>query len=209
MSPQNPAYEFTNNWFQSVAKNNWDSLIPQIDPKKILEIGSNEGQATCYLINKLSSIHPLEIHCVDPWESYDELPGINMNLVENRFDHNTSIAISTAKYECTLVKHKELSDIALPRMLADDKRNYFDFIYIDGTHKAPAVLFDAITAFRLTKIGGYIVFDDYLWSEKLPNGKDLLRCPKPAIDAFTNLYCQKLNIIRAPLYQLYIQKISD
>ena len=80
-----------------------------------------------------------------------------MNLVENRFDHNTSIAISTAKYECTLIKHKELSDIALPRMLTDDKRNYFDFIYINGTHKAPAVLFDAVTAFRLTKIGGAIL----------------------------------------------------
>jgi predicted O-methyltransferase YrrM len=93
--------------------------------------------------------------------------------------------------------------------LCDDKRNYFDFIYIDGAHKAPQVLFDAVAAFRLTKIGGYIAFDDYLWSEKLPNGKDLLRCPKPAIDAFTNLYCQKLNILSAPLYQLYIQKISD
>jgi predicted O-methyltransferase YrrM len=209
MNSQDLAYKFTNNWFQSAAKNNWDLLIPQIDPKKILEIGSNEGQATCYLINKLSSRHPIEIHVIDPWESYDELQGVNMNDVERRFDHNTSLAISSAKFECNLIKHKEVSDTGLAKMLVNDKRNYFDFIYIDGAHKAPQVLFDAVAAFRLTKIGGYIAFDDYLWSEKLPNGKDLLRCPKPAIDAFTNLYCQKLNILSAPLYQLYIQKISD
>jgi predicted O-methyltransferase YrrM len=209
MYSQNLAYKFTNNWFQSAAKNNWDLLIPQIDPKKILEIGSNEGQATSYLINKLSSRHPIEIHVIDPWESYDGLQGVNMNDVENRFDHNTSLAISSAKFECSLIKHKELSDTGLARMLANDMSSYFDFIYIDGDHTAPQVLFDAVAAFRLLKIGGYIAFDDYLWSEKLPNGKDLLRCPKPAIDAFTNLYCQKLNILRAPLYQLYIQKISD
>ena len=209
MNSSNLAYQFTNNWFQSAAKNNWDLLIPQIDPKKILEIGSNEGQSTCYLINKLSSLHPVEIHCIDPWESYDELPGVNMNIVESRFDYNTTLAKSSAKFDCNLIKHKELSDIGLSRMLVNGMRNYFDFVYIDGAHKAPIVLFDAVAAFRLTKIGGFIAFDDYLWSEELPNGKDLLRCPKPAIDAFTNLYCQKLNIIQAPLYQLYVKKTSD
>ena len=50
-----------------------------------------------------------------------------------------------------------------------------------------------------------MAFDDYLWSEALPGGMDPLRCPKPAIDAFTTLHCRELQILRAPLYQLYIQ----
>jgi hypothetical protein len=54
-----------------------------------------------------------------------------------------------------------------------------------------------------------MAFDDYLWQEQLQYGADPIRCPKPAIDAFTNIYCRKIKVLSAPLYQLYIQKISD
>jgi hypothetical protein len=59
------------------------------------------------------------------------------------------------------------------------------------------------------KIGGVMAFDDYLWAEDLPYGNDPIRCPKIAIDSFTNIYCRKIRIISAPLYQLYIEKIAD
>ena len=45
-------FQFTNSWFDSVARNVWDQLIPKINPSKILEIGSYEGASTCYLIQK-------------------------------------------------------------------------------------------------------------------------------------------------------------
>jgi hypothetical protein len=54
-----------------------------------------------------------------------------------------------------------------------------------------------------------MAFDDYLWREHSPHGDDLLRCPKPGIDAFTNLYFHKLRILSAPLRQLYVQKTSE
>ena len=57
--------------------------------------------------------------------------------------------------------------------------------------------------------GGIIGFDDYLWQEPLPYGTDLLRCPKLAIDAFTNIYARKTRIMLAPLYWLYVQKLTD
>ena len=65
---------------------------------------------------------------------------------------------------------------------------------------------------KLLKKNGVIAFDDYLWQEqlpqeKLPYGTDPIRCPKIAIDAFTNIYCRKLRIISIPLHQLYVQKI--
>jgi hypothetical protein len=31
--------------------------------------------------------------------------------------------------------------------------------------------------------------------------------PKPAIDAFVNIYRQQLELIRAPLYQLFVRKL--
>ncbi len=99
-----------------------------------------------------------------------------------------------------------LNSTQLPKLLAEGKQGYFDFVYIDGSHQAPDVLLDAILGFEPLRTQGIIVFDDYLWQEPLPGGTDPIRCPKIAIDAFTNIYCRKLRIIGAPLYQLYMQK---
>jgi len=207
-------YQFTNSWFDGAAKKVWEELIPQIKPKIILEIGSYEGASACYLINKLATEIDIEIHCVDTWGGGIEHQSggafeTDMNFVESRFHHNLSLAIANAKNKVNLVVHKKLSDMCLSQLIHERGKNYFDFIYIDGSHQAPDVLCDAVLSFKLLKIGGFMVFDDYLWSENLPNGKDPIRCPKPAIDAFVNLNIRKLNILSAPLYQLYIQKVAD
>ncbi len=208
-------YQFTTTWFNDAAKNVWDQLIPKIKPKKILEVGSYEGASACYLIDKLAGNDTeLELHCIDTWEGGIEhkLNGsaqADMANVENRFDFNIKLSSSNAKNKATVIKHKDFSDICLCQLICEGKKNYFDFIYIDGSHQAPDVLCDAVLAFRLLKVGGHMAFDDYLWSENLPYGKDPLRCPKPAIDAFININYRKINILPAPLYQLYIQKISD
>lgn len=102
-----------------------------------------------------------------------------------------------------------MSNQELPRLVANGMQGYFDFVYIDGSHQAPDVLLDAILGFELLRIGGLMVFDDYLWQEQLPGGSDPLRCPKISIDAFKTIYCRKLRVISAPLNQLYIQKISS
>ncbi len=204
-------YDFTNNWFASTAKGVWDSLIPQINPTRILEIGSYEGASTCFLIEKLAALKEIEIHCVDTWEGGVEQKKreVNMSDVEKRFHHNTKMAISKVEKTVQLVLHKGFSDLALSKLIAEGKQGYFDFIYVDGSHQAPDVLCDALLSFRLLKNNGVIAFDDYLWQEQLPYGTDPIRCPKLAIDAFTNIYCRKIRVISAPLYQLYVQKISD
>ena len=75
-----------------------------------------------------------------------------------------------------------------------------------GSHQAPDVLSDAVLSFSLLREGGVIAFDDYLWAEDMSYGRDPLRCPKPAIDAFINIYFRKVEVISAPLYQMYIRK---
>ncbi len=205
------AFDFTNNWFESDAKSVWDLIIPQVNPSRVLEIGSFEGASACYLIEKLCKTKELEIHCVDTWDGGVEHKAtqVDMSSVEMRFHANTQIAIAAADFAVRLVVHKANSDIALAKLLADGKQGYFDFIYIDGSHQAPDVLCDALLGFRLLRTQGVMAFDDYLWQESMPYGIDPIRCPKPAIDAFTNTYCRKLKVISAPLYQLYIQKVSD
>ncbi|MCZ6464828.1 MAG: class I SAM-dependent methyltransferase [Proteobacteria bacterium] len=39
-----------------------------------------------------------------------------------------------------------------------------DFIYIDGCHEAACVLLDAVLSWDLLKVGGTMIFDDYVWS---------------------------------------------
>ncbi len=56
----------------------------------------------------------------------------------------------------------------------------FDFIYIDGDHRASSVVKDAINAWAALKPGGVLAFDDYSWSAGSTPDQD----PKPAIDAF-------------------------
>lgn len=209
-----PIYNFTNNWFDIAAKGVWDSLISQINPTRILEIGSYEGASTCYLIEKLAVSKEIELHCVDTWEGGVEhkqggVAEANMFEVEDRFHHNTQVAISKVKNNVQLILHKGLSDLVLSQLISDGKQGYFDFIYVDGSHQAPDVLCDALLSFRLLKNNGVIAFDDYLWQEQLPHGADPIRCPKIAIDAFTNIYCRKIRVISAPLNQLYVQKICD
>jgi predicted O-methyltransferase YrrM len=208
-------YQFTNAWFQSAAQKNWDTLIPQfIKPSTILEVGSYEGASACYLIEKLAPHNPIEIHCVDTWEGGVEhqtggLAEANMQSVESRFLHNTQSAIQQSAHHVDLHIHKGYSDMCMAQLLSQGKQGYFDFVYIDGSHQAPDVLCDAVLGFKLLKTGGVMVFDDYLWLEELATGRDILRCPKPAIDAFVNLYFRKINVIPMPLYQMYVQKISD
>jgi predicted O-methyltransferase YrrM len=196
-------YKFTNNWFDQTARSMWDRIIPQLNPRKILEIGSYEGASACYLIDTLGSESGLEIHCVDSWEGGFEHADIDMHKVKNTFNDNIELAKSNAKTAVYMHVHNVLSEHALPALL-DLYRSYFDLIYIDGSHQAPDVLFDAVNSFKLLKVGGLIIFDDYVW-----NRIDPINSPKIAIDAFVNIYCRKIELINAPLSQLYVQKSSE
>jgi len=189
-------FKFTNNWFEQTAKAVWDELLPKLNPRKVLEIGSYEGASACYLIDKLASQNDIELHCVDTWAGGVEHTAdeTDMSKVEGRFLHNISLATQQAKYNVELYVHKEPSDLCLAKLLARGERSSFDFIYVDGSHQAPDVLSDAVLGFKLLRTGGVMVFDDYLWFEDLPGGRDPLRSPKPAIDAFVNLNIRKLEI---------------
>lgn len=201
--------QFTNDWFLSVAKPNWDQLLPRLKPQKILEIGSYEGAFACYCIKTLSPlVDKLEIYCVDTWE--DSMFGSkNMSSVRQRFKINTAIEVKNAACPVKLVCYKEKSITALSKLIAQGMSRSFDSIYIDGSHEATDVIADAILAFELLRKGGIIAFDDYLWGGPVPQQRDLLSTPKIAIDTFTNIFFKKVAIASAPLYQIYATKIAD
>ena len=78
----------------------------------------------------------------------------------------------------------------------------FDFIYIDGSHYSKDVLEDAILAWRLTKPGGVIIFDDFNWTVEGTDIRDI-RNPRARIESFC--YFFKPTIIGV-YNQLVVQK---
>lgn len=73
-----------------------------------------------------------------------------------------------------------------------------NFCYIDGDHYMPMPYLDACWCFAITKIGGYILFDDYLWNDDT----------KGSIDEFINEFSKSLQIVKKD-YQLLIKKTQD
>lgn len=200
-------YEFTTDWFSGAAPF-WSALIKERKPSRFLEIGSYEGRSSCFLIDEAASRWPIELHCVDSWKGGLEHDRSAMSAVEARFDSNIARARAKARHPVRFHKHKALSTLALSKLIASGGSGYFDLIYVDGSHQAPDVLADAVLAFALLRVGGLLIFDDYLWSVPGSTEHDFYQLPKPAIDAFVNIYQRKLSVMQAYLYQLYVEKVA-
>lgn len=196
-------YNFTtDNFIEHIPS--WTRLLffsPQ-RPCRILEIGSHQGMSAIWLIeNKLKGGD--ELHIVDSWENEAELDGTSKH--EALFDRNIKLALKKNP-DITVHKHKARSKSLLPQMLAQGMCNTFDFIYIDGCHDAANVLEDLILSNLLCKVGGIILCDDYLWNYALSPCKT----PKLAVDAFTNCFREKIEIIKdVPLFQIWLRKIRN
>ena len=200
-------FEFTTDWFSRFASV-WSQLLSRYPPSRLLEIGSWEGRAACFLIETCAAERPVELHCVDSWAGGVEHDDKAMPAVEGRFDRNIARACAAAAHPVDFHKHKSFSAPALVKLLAEGRGESFDLIYVDGSHQAPDVMTDAVLGFMLLKVGGLLIFDDYLWSMEAQGKQDPLNMPKPAIDAFVNLHQRKLSVIGAPLYQLYTRKTA-
>lgn len=199
-------FDYSIDWFSAHIPT-WEAVLPRFTPRKVLEIGSFEGRSTCYLIQRFSQEWPLEIHCVDTWEGGIEHGEMRMSEVERRFDNNIAVARRGARHPVDLRKHKSYSHKALAQLLAAGHADSFDVIYVDGSHQAPDVLSDAVLAFHLLRSGGLMIFDDYLWAMDPPGHQDPMKMPKPAVDAFVNIFQRRMVVMSGtPLYQLYVVK---
>jgi hypothetical protein len=194
-------YKFTTDWFHW-APEVWNQLIPLMPSRKaFLEIGSYEGRSTTWIVeNMMDEEEGGQIICIDTWEGGEEHE--TMDEVEHNFDHNMKL-LKASHPDAVIGKHIGLSTIKLSELIGDEEGwlEHFDFIYIDGSHIAKDVLTDACMAWTLLKKGGLMVFDDYTWGPP----RDALHRPKIAIDAFTNIFGEELEMIHMG-YQLVVRK---
>src|SRR5262245_29885711 len=145
---------------------------------RVLEIGSFEGRSTVWLLENILTHETARIDCIDTFKGSPEhmRMGVDLENLFNRFRSN--IEPHKKKVHCFIGRCHHV-------LRSNDFTPYehysYDIVYIDGSHKAADVLEDAVLTFRLLKIGGLMIFDDYAWNGGGPSEFDN---PRRGIDAF-------------------------
>lgn len=211
-------YQFTWDTFSRYEKI-WPSVFDRIkwDPQRkcqIVEIGSFEGRATVWILDHLIQNPDSKVYCIDPFtvtgRKEKAVAGGGEDAwrqVFQRFQLN--IALTGKADQVELIR--EQSSVALSSLVGA-AYGQVDFVYVDGSHRAPDVLSDLIFSYHLLKNGGLMICDDYIWTlETTRQEIDILSNPKIAIDAFSTIFRRSLlPIIDLPLYQMaFIKMVGD
>jgi predicted O-methyltransferase YrrM len=145
-----------------------------------LEIGSYEGLSA---LNILFNYKNSKVTTIDLWEKSNinsEPLNVNFNEVEDKFNKN----LEGYKYN----KIKNDSVIALREILK--KNNFFDIIYIDGSHNGEDILSDAIESYKLLNSEGIIFFDDVVNANKNINIQSYV-----GFEKFCEIYKENVKVI--------------
>lgn len=172
---------FEGRFYGKFPDSDWEQHIPLPNgPINYLEIGVLDG-ANVILVSKSYAKHPnSRIYCVDPWMDYDGYPEYKGEQ-ENGYKTFLSNITKLADINKFIIK-RGLSDDIVPTF----ENNFFDIIFVDGNHETEYVYRDGIMALQKVKVGGYIIFDDYLligWEQT-----------KRGIDKFIAEFKDKLDI---------------
>ena len=161
-----------------------------------MEIGCFEGKTTRYIHDNML-VPGGRVVCVDPLEDkyftedFDEY-AINMNEKLHYFKNQYIRFLRNTRN-----LHMNLYRTTIMGAYPEIKHLRFGFIYVDGDHREKAVNQDAIISFELCMVGGYILFDDYTWSEGTKRG----------IDRFLAAFEKYIEIVKMD-YQVLIKRIA-
>ncbi len=185
------------NWFStSSSKNNFDKFLNKYRGQKdlkFLQIGAYTGDASVWIAENIFINSGCILIDVDTWRGSEE--GIHKTFDWNDIEATYDKKVKRYK---NVIKNKTTSGEYLLNCSES-----FDFIYIDGDHKADSVYKDASLAFPLLKQGGIMAFDDYLWHHDT-NNPELE--PKPGVDSFLKEFGGFIKILNID-YQVWIEKL--
>lgn len=196
---ENEGYVFTSDWFTRKSPA-WAAALKDFAGKpdlQYLEVGVYEGRAVAWMLEKILT-HPT---------SY--VTGIDIFIGELSQGSFMFVPESQELYENNVIvaggegRFTTYADFS-QNVLRDLPRDYYDIIYVDGGHSGVSVLEDAVLAFRLLKVGGVMIFDDYRWFRTAPR----LNRPGYAIDLFEEFYGEHFELLHNQS-QYIIRKTSN
>jgi predicted O-methyltransferase YrrM len=188
-------YLFKND-FVTPHENNWRRCLAEFAGKpslNLLEVGSQEGRSAIWFLENILTHETSSITCIDLF--FSEIFYNNIS----KFAKKVRLLRGDSSF---LLRHEFFLNPV------------YDIIYIDGGHHASEVLSDAILSFTSLRIGGVLIFDDYLWKQTyeyvdrtLELSEERIRRlePKIAIDSFIDVYSDNFDIVHKG-YQVIIRK---
>lgn len=171
-----PHTDFTADWFTQYGEH-WLKRLGHLKdtPIRFLEIGCYEGRSTCWLLDNLLTHKDSYITCIDPWDGKDPCLGEQTKIAYNTFRNNT---IGYGKSKVVVIRDESYEQLLYMNVAS----NKFDIVFIDGNHEGYNALGDLILSWPLVKPNGWLIMDDYHWSD------DRLRSmPRDAWNAFSSV----------------------
>ena len=186
--------------FHEFAQSSVVSLVNKYGaPKVVVEIGLFEGNTTFNLTQAMAQKYPEYKHyAIDPYGESDDLEEEVIDSAEAIFKQNLDEFEYKDNIEfMQMTSHDALLELYMRGVKAD-------LIYIDGDHRASAVLEDLVLSYNILNQGGIILCDDCIaWRhERLQDN------PKLAVDSFISCYWDKVAVEQLPNgYQIAIRKL--
>lgn len=178
-------YQFTQDWFTHNIPI-WQRHLQEftgIADFQVVEIGSFQGMSACWLLDNILTHPTAKITCIDLYFQQD----FKGNIAK------TGVAQQVIKLE-------GYSQDLLVNLTSE----YYDIAYVDGCHKPTSVLQDAILSWRLVKLGGLMIFDDYEFT--FPDSPE--QDTKIGINLFLEMFASQLEVVHQG-YQLIVKKNSN
>ncbi len=163
-------------------------------PKSILEIGVFEGKTTFWIAETLDRFyHDYTYYAVDPHSTSSDIDWVELTDVKSNFVHNLSSYTGNSVHYVNKTSTQALVDFCTRGV-------EFDFVYVDGDHRAAQVLADLVLSWECLTVGGVILCDDATdWKFTDTNGSSSAQMsPRMAIETFVMCNWDRLHIIKLP-----------
>ncbi len=178
-------YQFTQDWFTHNIPI-WQKHLQQfagMPEFQVVEIGSFQGMSACWLLDNILTHPTAKITCIDPY-------------FQEQFKGN----IAKTGVADKVIALEGYSQDLLGTLASE----FYDISYVDGCHKPTSALQDAILSWRLVKVGGLMIFDDYEFT--FPDSPE--DDTKIGIDMFLEMFGSQLEVVNKG-YQLIVRKTDN
>jgi predicted O-methyltransferase YrrM len=131
---------FTTDWTE-IHVPFWKQVLAELVDPVVLEIGSFEGQTTRWFVEELGASH---VTTIDIFEAPQPLACFQESCAD-------------------LIRRGVVRSLVGPSqyVMRELPANWYDLVYVDGSHLPWHVLPDCIHAFTCCNLGGILLFDDY------------------------------------------------
>jgi len=171
----------------------WDLILNKYFKEfSYLEIGSWEGSSALYILNNYRT---KKVYCVDVWDKDKEYEELYKKNFKN-FLHNME------EFKDRYSFFKERSDDFFKK-----NEEYFDLIYIDGTHESFQVDKDINNAWKFLNLNGIIICDDFFYGNLYSGLNEDV--PANSINKFIKKQQNKLKVLCVNNSQVFLRKISN